>query len=120
MSRNGFFPFFEREVHLNIYTRYGTLTKIRCRSETPHHPRGIVVPRRLDDQGRHLRVGGGGALRGRGPSYRGREPVGGSFRRPRACSTKGVVAGFAPLRSNTPFIVGRHCHRRVLLSSTLK
>jgi len=31
MSRNGFFPFFEREVHLNIYTKYGTLTKIRCR-----------------------------------------------------------------------------------------
>ena len=100
--------------------RGGTPKPQRCRSETPHHPRGIVVPRRLDDQGRHLRVGGHGALQGTGPSYRGREPVGGSFRRPRAGSTNGVVAGFAPLRSNTPFIVGRHCHRRVLLSSTLK
>ena len=43
----------------------------------PLHPRGIVVPRRLDDQGRHLRVGGDGALRSTGLSYRGREPVGG-------------------------------------------
>jgi hypothetical protein len=29
----------------------------------------------------------------------------GPFTHPRACSTNGVVAGFASLRSNTPFIV---------------
>ena len=33
-----------------------------------------------------------------------------AFAYPRACSTKGVVVGFAPLRSNTAFIVRRHPH----------
>lgn len=37
----------------------------------------------------------------------------GEFTHPRACSTNGVVAGFAPLRSNTPFtvraVVGSSC-----------
>ena len=44
---------------------------------------GISQLRRLDDQSHRGQVSGDGALRGTGPSFRGREPVGGSFRRPR-------------------------------------
>ena len=67
--------------------------------------------RRLDDQGHRGKVGGDGALRGTGPSFmEGSRSETATTPLPGAGSTNGVGGGFAPLRGDTPYIVGRHIH----------